>query len=206
MRFCASTRKRAAFPAFPPTKRCHIPACPNGYELAWNAMAQAGGLGVVQRHLVRKRPIVPGERMQHALAVSETGIDARMGRDSERGSVRSTRARPPEGGRPPLKSRRPAEPLLRINPSTLVAGEVDGPKASGFLRSGFEIIGSNKRADATGPAQRRTASRPGRPELDPGVHFGPAVRLDIDRRVSDASTVKTAHPTCNPPKENAYRM
>ena len=32
-----------------------------------------------------------------ALAVSATGIEARKGRDSERGSVRSTRARPPEG-------------------------------------------------------------------------------------------------------------
>ena len=37
--------------------------------------------------------------------------------------------------------------------------------------------------------------------LDPRVQSGPAARLDIDRRVSDASTVKTTHPSRNPPQE-----
>ena len=42
------------------------------------------------------------ERIEQAFMVSATGIDARLGRDPAcRGSVRSTRARPPKGGRPP---------------------------------------------------------------------------------------------------------
>ena len=68
------------------------------------------------------------------------------------------------------------------------------------------------RADATAPAARlglynadRHRGR-GRPGLDPRVQSGPAARLDIDRRVSDASTVKTAHPPRHPPQENAYRI
>ena len=44
--------------------------------------------------------VEPVERVWHLSAVSAIGIEARMGRDSERGSVRSTRARPPKGDRP----------------------------------------------------------------------------------------------------------
>ena len=61
------------------------------------------------------------------------------------------------------------------------------------------------RADATAPAARlglynaNRLRRRGRPGLDPRVQSGPAARLDIGRRVSDASTVKTAHPPRNPP-------
>ena len=55
--------------------------------------------------LTRRRLIGRVERMRHRLAIFAIGIDARKGRDPVlRGSVRSTRARPPQGDRP-LKRR-----------------------------------------------------------------------------------------------------
>ena len=91
--------------------------------------------------------------MSHRLADSAIGIDARQGRDPVlRGSVRSTRARPPEGDRP--------------SPGRLVT--LNG-LAGGMLQSGLPRRCKGGRRIEEEPCQRLPTERLALDNSDGGV-------------------------------------